>query len=463
MTHRFARHPSISSGVLFAALAFTILKGVAAQGPPQEAATASTHLTLPMAVDMALAHNRKLELARLSVRDSEQGKRIAESHFYPVIKNQSTALHVTELEGVVIPTGALSSGTLAGAVPASTVRIGQGALNTYTSGTGLEQPLTQMFKIRAGVRAADADLEIAKVQAADAEDMVALRVHQLYYSCLIEHLKSTAAEDAVKSADVVEEENEKGVKEGRLLAEAELSSRADLLDKQRFVLVSRLTLDELYLELDDTIGLRLGTRPDLDPDALGEFPGLPARNKAIEFVIEKSPAVLSARQNVEKAKAGLSSAQDAYIPDVTAIARYSYQSGVPLLKHNFGTFGGVVSYTLFDGGARQANLRAARLQLAMAQTQLAQAENDVTIQVSAAYDKVEQLQALLKVSELTLEVRQESYRIEVRRQQVSASLESAVENAHAAATAAKVNVLSAQLDLYLAEKDIKRQMGELPR
>jgi outer membrane protein TolC len=463
MLCRCIRHASYFNGALLAALWLSAPRPLAAQQSPQPATAVPMRLTIPMAIDMALAHNRKLELERLSVRDSEQEKRIAESHFYPVVKNQSTVLHITELEGVVIPAGALSSGTSGGPIPAGTLRIGQGALETYTSGTGLEQPLTQMFTIRAGVRAADADLHIAKIRVGNAEGAVSLAVHQLYYNCLIEELKFAAAEDAVKSSAVEEEENGKGVKEGSLLSEIELGSRADLLDKQRAALVSKLTLDDLYREFDDALGLSLGARPDLDPDSLGELPTLPARDKAVEFVVQANPAVLIARQRVEKAKAAVSSAQDAYIPDVTGIARYSYQSGVPLLEHNFGTFGGEVSYTLFDGGARQANLRGARIKLSMAQKQLAEAENDAKIQISAAYDKVEQLQMLLKVSELTLAVREENYRVEVQRQQVSAVLESVVANAHAAATAARANVLSSRLNLYLAEDDIKQQMGEVPR
>jgi outer membrane protein TolC len=68
---------------------------------------------------------------------------------------------------------------------------------------------------------------------------------------------------------------------------------------------------------------------------------------------EQSPEIRAAQQAVEKAKAGLAAAKDAYIPDITGIARYSYQSGVPLLAHNFGTFGVTFSYDLFDGGRRQ--------------------------------------------------------------------------------------------------------------
>ncbi len=85
---------------------------------------------------------------------------------------------------------------------------------------------------------------------------------------------------------------------------------------------------------------------------------------------EESPAIRSAEEELLKAKAGFGAAKDAYIPDITGLARYSYQSGVPLLVHNFGTFGFNLSYDLFDGGSRHAELKGARTVLSQAQINL---------------------------------------------------------------------------------------------
>ncbi|HEY9127820.1 MAG TPA: TolC family protein [Acidobacteriaceae bacterium] len=426
-------------------------------------ASAPLHLTLPAAVDMAIAHSHKLELARLSIRHSEEQKRIAESHFYPVLQNQSAVHHITELEGVIIPAGAFAHGASTGLIPSQALHIDQGASTSYTSGTALEQPLTQYFKIHAGVQAADADLRMAKIQAGDAEHAIALQVHQLYFNYLIEKLNQASAEDAVQAATTTEEESRQAVQEGKLLTDAELTVRADLLDKRRAVLISRLTLDDLTLQLDDLLGLPLGAKLELDSESFGDRPTLPAREAAIEATSQKSPSVLTALESVAKAQAGVSAARDAYIPNITGLARYSYQSGLPFFQHNFGTFGFSVNYDLFDGGAREANLRDARIKLSMAQTQLAQTQNDVRIEISSAYDKVEQLEELVQVSQLTLEAREESYRIQTQRVKVNAELASGVATAHAAVTTARRNLLSSQLSLYLAQASIQRQLGELPK
>lgn len=420
-------------------------------------------LTLPAAVDLATAHNHKLELARLSVRDQEEQRRVAQSHFYPTIKNESTTLHITELEGVVLPASALSHGTSAGPIPAETLRINQGADTIYTSGTGLDQPLTQMFSIHAGVKAANAELRSARIQARDSENSIALEVHQLYYNYLIEQLQGSSAQDAVSAANTAEQENRAALQAGNLLADAELSSRAKLLDQQRAVLESKLNLDDLTLQLDDVLGLPMGTKLLLDADSVGDPPTLPPRDKAITEVLTRNPGVLAAQQGVEKARAGLSAARDAYIPNITGIARQSYQSGVPFLTHNFGTFGAIFTYDLFDGGAREANLGDARVKLSMAQAQLAQAEDDARIQISAAYDKAEVLEQLLKIASLSLEAEEETFRIQSQRFNVQAELASKVASARVSVATAKVNVLEAKLDLYLARNNVLILLGERPQ
>ena len=261
---------------------------------------------------------------------------------------------------------------------------------------------------------------------------------------------------------MVEQETKRDVQEGKLLADAELMSRTDLLDKQQATLVSRLNIDDLTLQFDDALGLPLGTQLILDPDSLGSPTVLPTRAEAIALLLDKSPAILSARQTVEKAQAGVAAARDEYIPDLTGLARYSYQSGLPFLVHNFGTFGAAFTYNLFDGGAREAKLQDARIKLTMAQTQLKQVEDDVSIELSSAYDKAEELEQLVGVTTQSLEAREESFRIQSERAKVNAQLASEVAAARAALTSAHMNVLNSQLNLSLARNDIRRLLGTRP-
>jgi outer membrane protein TolC len=211
------------------------------------------------------------------------------------------------------------------------------------------------------------------------------------------------------------------------------------------------------------MGVPLNTELLLDADTAGGNIPVPSREECIRIAQEHSPQIQTAKQNVIKAKAGLAAAKDAYIPDVTGLARYSYQSGIPLLVHNFGTFGVSFSYDLFDGGKRIASIKDSQTLLSEAELNLEKVEDEVAVQVETAYDKVEQLKELVGVAEEALQARVEASRVTDLRFEQTAALASARADAHYKAISAQASALEANLGLSLAQGDLKRTIGELPR
>jgi outer membrane protein TolC len=420
-------------------------------------------LTLSQAIDLALKQNRDIKLAQLAVVDSQHKKEIARSDYFPHIRNQSSVLHITDLAGVNIPAGAFGNHPDTGAIPGQNLVIDQGGLTSYTSGTGLEQPLTQMFKIHASNRAATADINTAKIQVNQAENGIALKIRQLYFGILIAQLKQKAAAEQVAAGEVKLQESLQDVERGNALDVAVLESRASALDARQAALAQRLQIHDLTISLNDLMGLPLNTSLALDADVTAASMSVPSREECIRIAQQHSPEIQAAKQGVEKAKAGLSAAKDAYIPDVTGLARYSYQSGVPFLVHNFGTFGFTLSYDLFDGGRRVAGIKDAQTVLSEAELNLTKVEDEVEVQVETAYDKVEQLQDLAGVAAEALKAREEASRVTDRRFEQNAALDSARSEAHAKAISAQASYLGATLGLSLATGDLKRTIGELPR
>jgi outer membrane protein TolC len=418
-------------------------------------------LTLSQAIDLALKQNRELKLAQLAVVDSQHKKEIARSAYYPLIRNESKLTHITQLAGVEIPAGAFGNHPDTGLIPGETLFLDQGLTTNYTSGTGLEQPLTQVFKIRESNRAATADIKSARAQVNQTQNEIALKVRQLYYGILIAQLKQQAAQEEVAASEVKLQESLSDVERGQALEEVALQSRASALDAKQTALVQRLQIHDLTISLDDLLGLPLNTNLALEADDSAPAP-VPSREECIRIAQDKSPEIQAAKQSVEKAKAGLAAAKDEYIPDVTALARYSYQSGIPFLVHNFGTFGVSFTYDLFDGGKRVAEIKDSRTLLSEAEVNLARIEDEVTVQVEKAYDKVEQLQDLVGVADQVVKTRAEASRVTERRFEQTSALASARSEAHAKEIASQASYLEATLGLSLAQGDLRRTMGELP-
>jgi outer membrane protein TolC len=419
---------------------------------------APMELTLSQAIDLALKQNRSLKLAQLAVVDSEQKKKTARADYFPQIKNESTAFHVTEIQQLVIPEASLGVG-----IPPNTAVIGQGALTAYTSGTGLRQPLTQMFKIHEDNRAATADVNSARIHVKQAENDIALKVRQLYYEILIAQLKETAAKHEADAAQLKLRESMSSVEQGSALEVVALESHAALLDAKQTILMQNLQVRDLTFELNYLLGLPLNTQLKLSEDPSAASASISPREECVRIAREQSPEIRVARQAVEKAKASLAAAKDAYIPDVTAFARYSYQSGIPFLVHNFGTFGVTFTYELFDGGRRNAQIDESRTMLSQAEVNLAKAKEEVTVQVEIAYDKVEQMQNFIAVAEEVLKTRAEAALVADRQFEQNAALASARAEAAAKTSSAKASLLEANLGLSLAQGELTRAMGEIPR
>lgn len=333
----------------------------------QQPSPAPMRLTLDQAIDLALKQNRSVRLRALSVEQMQDKKDEARSDYLPQIKTSGSVLHLTELEGVEIAAGAFGNFPATGPVPSKSLIIDQGSTTGYTGHVGLEQPLTQLFRIHQANIAANQDVRVARTQLYQMEDEVALQVRKLYYGILINQQKAEASQDQLAAAQIKDEESRNDVERGNALEVSALQSKASILEAQQESLTLQLEGSDLRRQLADICGLPINTQFDLDPGATAAALDIPPRADAVRIALNQNPDLKAAQQTLVKAQAGLAAAKDAYIPDITALSYYSYQSGVPLLAHNFGTFGFSLNYDLFDGGRREANVRDAQSQVRSAE------------------------------------------------------------------------------------------------
>ena len=113
------------------------------------------------------------------------------------------------------------------------------------------------------------------------------------------------------------------------------------------------------------------------------------REEYVQTAWSENPEILAAEEAVRKARAGVTAAKSAYIPDITAYARQSYQDGVPFLVRNFGTFGVNLDWDVFDFGKRRAAVREREAQLAEAEENLRRLKEEVAVAIERSYNKVE--------------------------------------------------------------------------
>ena len=310
---------------------------------------------------------------------------------------------------------------------------------------------------------ASAELKASHESAHQTENDVALKVHQIYYKILIAEVHRSAMEARIKASQDLQSERVEQVKLGSTLEQDLIESRAQLLQAKQELLTTDLQLSDLKLQLNDAIGLPLTTPLDLDPNA-EQFQPECQRESCITLALAAHPEILQARAEVEKAAAAVHLAKvDIGVPDVSAFARYSYQDNVPFLARNFGSFGVLFSYDLFDSGKKRAVLRERESQLSQARENLARLNDQVELVVQTTYNKLERTQQMLKVSEELLATRSESSRVLQQELTHGAALSSQADMAIAHEFDARTLVLQSQLEYTQAHDELIHAIGQTPQ
>ena len=278
---------------------------------------------------------------------------------------------------------------------------------------------------------------------------------------MIAQLQKKAAEQETEFASESLRENENDIRGGTALPVAELQSRAELLEGKQSVLTADLQIQDCMTELNDLLGLPLDTKLELDTDIATDFPTL-TKPEYIRAAWDENPEIRAAEQAVEKARAGVSASKTAYIPDVTAFARHSYQDGVPFLVKNFATVGINLNYTLWDFGKRRAAVRERSTQLAEAEENLSRLREQVAVEVERSYNKMERTKSMVEVATQVAKLRQESERLTTDQSRQGVVLVSDVRHASAASYKAKADLLQASLGYLLAHAELERTLGHTP-
>jgi outer membrane protein TolC len=425
-----------------------------------ECAAGTRQLTLLEAVHLAISQNRALKIARLKVTEYEQKKAAEHSAYFPPITNQSNALHITDLEIVEIPAGTFG---MVGAtpVPVRSLLLPQGQLTLFSSGTQISQPLTQLIRIHQANRIAAAELAVSRDDLKKAENQVALDVHTLYFGILIAGLQKRAAEQQTVYAAEHLRESEDDIRNGEALRIAAIQGRAGLLESQQAVITAELQLADLTTELNDLLGLPLDTRLELDPAVPADFDQRPFE-EYIRTAWSAHPEILAAEETVRKAGAAVIAAKSAYIPDITAYARHSYQDGVPFLVRNFGTFGVHLSWDVFDFGKRRAELREREAQFAQSEENLQRLKEEVVVRIERSYNKVQRSRNLVQVANQVVKLRQEGERLAGNQLTHGVLLMSEQRQATAATYKAEADYLQASLGYLLAWAELEQAVGRTP-
>ena len=419
---------------------------------------AQESLTLEQAKAMAARQNSYNKLARLHVEEQRNKQDALRATQLPELRNDSNLFYGLERQRIELAGGSLGTLPGVGPFPAGNLVLLQGLNSVALSQTTLGQPLTQLIRIRAGIRAARQDTAIAEHEAAKTASEVGYRVEEAFYGILILEKRIAAAGQRLKAAEEALREASDAFETGNALAVRRLEAEAQRLQLKNALLAARLSLDDAWAEFRDLLGLPAGANLKLvSPQSIQPAP--PDMAAAVTEALERNHEVRSASAAVAKARAGVDAAQAAYVPEVSVFLQHIWQNGVPFLARNNGIIGARLSWSAFDWGKRKAQVDERRVLLQQAEENLRRLRSRAALDVEKAHRKVLRLLDLGDTAEKAVELRREARRIAADQVELGLATPRIGLEAEAALLEAESQRLEASLGLRLAAAELERIIG----
>lgn len=368
-----------------------------ATAPPANTPPAVARLTLDEVKARALANNKLLQLAARNIQSKQYATRAMQANYFPQIIGQSIYMHFNDDLGTVLTGGGRTVSGPRGrplfTFPTTAVNVAVINQDTALNSVLVVQPITDLLKVRQGVKVARADEQIAQALMEKGTRELLSGAQQLFWGLLAAQRIQGGAQLAVAGA---EELAKTGSLDGRLaLVEA----------KQGLQEVSDQVAD-VEIQLNILLDQPTCTKIELIEPPLPLSP-VKSCDEAVGLALATSPEVREAQQNVCKAKAGVQVAKVDFYPNLAVVGGYTNQTLADYIQPNISYIGAVGSYTFVDWGKRRYKLREAEEVVGMAILKCQQTRDDVRQKALKAFQEYDSTLTALKLAGEMAELRQE--------------------------------------------------------
>ena len=454
-----------SERVQNAAIATPVLLLLLLFATPSQAQTRS--ITLDEAIQLASKQNSLVKMAGDKAKEADARLTQARANYFPVITNQTMATHFNQTEFLTIPKGALGAYGATGPIPNTDVNIETGKQDAFLTSTSAGQPITQMFKIHAGVSVARADAASAHSDFQQARDEISLNVKTLFYQLLSAQRRKHALELRIQAGEQGLDEARKGVESGVILQAKVLEGEAQLATARHALGSVEDAIADMSIQFNDLLGLPLNTdfslvepEEEKEPSSPGAFTETPNSVQDLESeALAHNPTLQSARHTLEKSRAGLNAARAEYIPDVTGYVQNIHQNGTPLLPTNTEIVGFRSEWTISEFGKRIGLVRERHEQVSEAQENVQHAESQVRIDIEKGLRKLNRTQDELDAARRSVKAQTENLRITGDQVHASTANLSALREAEAQLAEAQAQLFDAEKDRAIAQAELERTLG----
>ncbi|PIQ21876.1 MAG: hypothetical protein COW65_06465 [Cytophagales bacterium CG18_big_fil_WC_8_21_14_2_50_42_9] len=418
-------------------------------------------LALAEAKELAMKQNRLLGITREKINENEQKVTEARSRQFPLLYATGGYVYNGVTQDVVLPQGALAYNPTNGiVVPQADFPLLLSRHNLVSGNVLALQPISQLGKIRTGVKVAKSDVEIAKTQVSKAEQDVRQGVEKLYFGILIAQKQQEEAQLNLKLTDARLYDVESALLAGKTDITNKVGLQADRANQEQKLLQIQNQLEDYTFDLNEALGLPAITRLQL-ANLPTEATNLQPLENYTQQARTQNIDVRLASQNIQKAEYGVAAARRDYIPNISAVGGYTHQSVLTILPQDNYFVGLQGNWNIIDFGRRRSVLNLRRSLQQQAEENLQYTREQAVGRVEKAYRKVNQAQALVTVAQKAVQYRNDELKLKKDRRVAGLNLPRDVMETQAALAKAEADLFSAQLNYRLALSELEAAAGVL--
>jgi outer membrane protein len=419
-------------------VAWGLARDARAEEPPRPAWVS---MTLEEARKRALEHSSQLVQAAGAVRTAEAADRRAFGAYLPRLNADASS--------------SVGDSSRPSALPGES-----GPDDSYSVGLSAAWDVFTGFRRRAERQQAQADIQTAQARLVEQRFGVAFQTGRAFFDGLRAEELMTVARSRIERA-------QEGVSAAERRLAVGSATRSDLLRAQLELNTAREALllreSERY-NAALLLGQLAGVEGPVDPSSADPVEPQPLSEQGealVAALVSGAPSVRAAEAFLLSAEAGIGVARSQYYPSVRLSAGTDWFNDAPVPGGS--TVGWSVqlgvSYPIFDGFVRDEGQVRARVQVDIAQSQLAETRRLVRAESERVLGLLKLLEERLALSRQAVQVAQEDLRVQQERYRLGASTILDLLASQTALVEAENNLVGLRFDYQLARSELEAIAG----
>jgi outer membrane protein len=416
-------------------------------------------LTLDQAIQMALQNNRQVQIAALEVTKNQHAEAAQRTRRLPSVNTSVLASQLLSDVNFHFDKGVFGTYPSTGPIPSKDTDVRAPKKLTTVLDGEVAQPLTQLHRIKLGIRMQEAITESSREALRTQQQSVIAQVKQTYYQLLQTQSALQANEEALTFDRELERVVSNDVVQQAALDADLLQVKAQLAQQEYETLTLRNSFATTQDQLNRLMGRDLRTEFRVSP-----IPETSAAEQDLatlqKLALKQRPELREAGLKVTQATYDRRITQSLYTPDVSLALRYVQPYNVQVMPDKFLSVGLQLTWEPWDWGRKREELAQKRQAIEQAKKTQQDTEAQVLIEVNTQFRRLREAQELLRVTQALQAARREKTRVVINQYTQKAALLKDVLQQRSSLADANHQYKDALFQFATAQAALEKALGE---